>query len=98
MREADLPLSGAANADRVQTASSNGRAEPAGTGSQDHDLMDGARTGRACDEQGPAPSSKAVTGVPPVVNWRFAPDDRSRLQRLLRLLFEQDTEQKQAGQ
>lgn len=46
-------------------------------------------------EQGPAPSSKAVTGRPPKVIWRFAPDDRSRLQRLLRFLFEPDTEQEQ---
>lgn len=66
-------------------------------GSQDLDLMDGVRAGRECNEQAPALSSKAVTGMPPVVTWRFAPHDRSRLQRLLRLLFEQDTEQKQAG-
>ncbi len=67
-------------------------------GSQNLDLTDGVRAGRECDEQGPTPSSKAVTGVPPLVTWRFVPDDRSRLQRLLRLLFEQDTEQKQTGQ
>jgi hypothetical protein len=46
-------------------------------------------------EQGPAPPSKAVKGRPPKVIWRFAPDDRSRQQRLVRLLFEQDTEQEQ---
>ncbi len=44
-------------------------------------------------EQGPALPPKAVTGRPPEVIWRFAPEDRSRLQRLLRFLFEQDTEQ-----
>ena len=87
-------MPGAADADRVQTASSTGREEPAGMGSQDLDHVDGARGGRECDEQGLAPSSKAVTGVPPSVTWRFVPNDRSRLQRLLRLLFEQDTEEK----
>jgi hypothetical protein len=30
-----------------------------------------------------------------MVIWRFAPDDRFRLQRLLRLLFEPDTELEQ---
>src|SRR6266536_3873719 len=45
-------------------------------------------------EQGPAPSPKAATGRPPEVIWRFA-EDRSRLQRLLRFLFEQDAEQEQ---
>jgi len=44
-------------------------------------------------EQGPARPSKAVTGRPPKVIWRFAPDDRSRLHRLVRFLFERDTEQ-----
>jgi hypothetical protein len=87
-------LPGAADADRVHTAFSSDREEPAGMGSQDFDLIDGVRAGRECDQQGSALSSKAVTGVPPMVTWRFSPDDRSRLQRLLRLLFEQDTEQR----
>lgn len=61
--------------------------------------MDGIRSGvrRVCAKQDPAAPPRAVTGRPPEVIWRFAPDDRSRLQRLLRLLFEQDTGQKQAG-
>jgi hypothetical protein len=46
-------------------------------------------------KQGPTPPSEAVTGRPLKVIWQFAPDDRSRQQRLLRLLFEQDTEQEQ---
>lgn len=35
------------------------------------------------------PSSKAVTGRPVEVTWRFV-EDPARLQRLLRLLFDQD--------
>jgi hypothetical protein len=46
-------------------------------------------------EQDPAPPSEAATGSPLKVIWRFVPDDRSRLQRLVRLLFEQDTEHEQ---
>ena len=54
------------------------------------------RARRECAEQDPVPPSKAVTGRPPTVTWRFAPYDRARLQRLLRLLFEEGTEQEQA--
>lgn len=46
-------------------------------------------------EQVPAPPPKAMTGRPPEVIWRLVPEDRSRLQRLLRFLFEQDTEQEE---
>jgi hypothetical protein len=36
-----------------------------------------------------------MTGRPPKVIWRFVSEDRSGLQRLLRFLFEQDTEQEE---
>jgi hypothetical protein len=51
----------------------------------------------AQSEQGPAPPSEPVIGRPPKVIWRFAPDDRPRLQRFLRFLFEQVTEEQIQG-
>lgn len=61
-----------------------------------HADMDVIRARRECAEQDPVPPSKAVTGRPPTVTWRVAPYDRARLQRLLRLLFEEGTQQEQA--
>jgi hypothetical protein len=54
--------------------------------------MDEIRSGTGPErtEHGHATPSMVVTGRPPKVTWRFAPDDEFRRQRLLRLLFDQD--------
>ena len=61
-----------------------------------HADMEVVRAQREYAEKDPVPPSMAVTGRPPTVCWRFAPYDRARLQRLLRLLFEEGIEQEQA--
>ena len=55
-----------------------------------HTDIEGIRPGvsRVRAEQGPHSTSKAMAGRPPKVIWQFAPDDQSRLQRVLQLLFE----------
>jgi hypothetical protein len=45
--------------------------------------------------QSPTAPCEAPKGRPPKVIWRFAPEDQSRRQHLLWLLFEQDLEQEQ---
>lgn len=90
-------MPGAADAQHVQPESSGGQEQPLAVPLEDHDLIDSTSARRKRRQQGPAPTSSAVTIRPAKVIWRFVPGDRSRLQRLLRLLFEEDAGQKQVG-